>query len=183
MTHGLPILNSNDTWIWLSLNIPNTPPPCLTRMKKTISEIKRAGMAVASVTRVAVLDENEKLTAQNNQNSVCNEIHSVDSLTTFPGQYGQGDCPVSILYNDLVSRCSGMRLMLMEAKAAPQSTQPECRRVQRANSSGTVQDAMNSMLIATHDDRMCVVLSYLSSHCHDVAIGLNLKTELSPLIS
>lgn len=65
-------------------------------------------MAVASVTRVAVLDENERLTAQNNQNSVCNEIHSVDSLTAFPGQYGQGDCPVSILYNDLVSRRSGM---------------------------------------------------------------------------
>lgn len=43
----------------------------------------------------------------------------------------------------------------MEAKAAPQSTQPECRRVQRANSSGTVQDAMNSMLIAKIERVLC----------------------------
>jgi hypothetical protein len=70
---------------------------------------------------VAVLDENERLTAQNNQNSVCNEIYSADSLTAFSGQYDQEDCLVSILYNDLVLRHSGMacvRLMLMEVKAA-----------------------------------------------------------------
>ena len=59
----------------------------------------------------------------------------------------------------------------MEAKTALQSTQPECRRVQRANSSGTVQDAYE--FDANREGRTCVVLSYLSGGCHDVVMGQN----------